>query len=92
VKQELDQFTAGAGRAVVRRDRVGELRAKGFSWNQIARKLNTSPSVAQRAFLSEEHTLPKTTPARTAIRTGNESSSDHAGSDRVGPFEITCFW
>jgi hypothetical protein len=39
-----------------------------------------SPSVAQRAFLSEEHTLPKTTTARTAIRTGNESSSDHAGA------------
>ena len=65
----------GRPRAVFHRDRVGELRAKGFSWNQIARKLNTSPSVAQRAFLSEEHTLPKTTPARTAIRTGNESAA-----------------
>jgi hypothetical protein len=59
---------------------VSELRAKGFSWNQIATKLNTSPSVAQRAFLSEEPTLPKTTPARTAIRTGDEISSDHAGT------------
>jgi hypothetical protein len=35
----------------------------------------------QKVNYSKEHTLPKTTPAaRTAIRTGNESSSDHAGT------------
>jgi hypothetical protein len=84
-------FTAGAARRwpVFRRDRVGEPRAKGFSWDQIARKLTASPSVAQRAFLSEEHTLPKTTPACTAIRTGNESSSDHARPRR--PFRNHLF-
>jgi hypothetical protein len=50
------------------------------------------PKRGTASVLSEEHTLPKTTPARTAIRTGKESSSDHAGPDRVGPSEITCFW
>jgi hypothetical protein len=84
-------FTAGAARRwpVFRRDRVGEPRAKGFSWDQIARKLTASPSVAQRAFLSEEHTLPKTTPACTAIRT--ETKAVPTTPDRVGPSEIICF-
>jgi len=54
-----NQICSLLSRAVFRRERVGELSAKGFSWDQIARKLNTSPSVVQRAFLSEEHTLPK---------------------------------
>ena len=43
----------GRPRAVFRRDLVSELRIKGLSWSQIARKLNTSPSVVRRAFLSQ---------------------------------------
>jgi hypothetical protein len=66
--------------AVFRRDIATELRAKGLSWTQIARKLNTTPSVVRRAFLSQEDPLPKTTPSRPAIRTGNESSSDRASA------------
>jgi DNA invertase Pin-like site-specific DNA recombinase len=70
----------GRPRAVFRRDLVAELRAQGLSWERIARKLNTSPSVVRRAFLSQEDALPKTTPAHPVICAGNESTSEDAGA------------
>ena len=77
-----NQISSPLARAVFRRDRVGELRAQGFLMVSDRKEVEYKPKYGKygkRAFLSEEHTLPKTTTARTAIRTGNESSSDHAG-------------